>query len=1221
MVGTGAKIIGGLNESGIVTFGNGTGTLSNMTGTTAAVTQMYAAAGGTVVINQRMANNSGSGADVLGVLKIGRGEVELKNTGLASTGNSNLTLNGGTLRINRDQNTTEALGTGTLNLNGGTLHIQANTAANTTEGFANADATNILLRFQLGGSEVIAEARNGRNMTVPLGNGNANSTTSNLTRVLGASANFVEFQNGSGTAQITMNLNASSTALAKDAVIPWATYGTQPGTATDFAMVAGAASNDVRAFGTIRTLGDNNNGVSSWTAGGNISENGGAGFSGSLVGNLSISTLRFDTSADSIVNLGTHVLTIAGTGLGQGAGGILVSSNVGAGNKTITGGVGAALTTTGGLSELVVHHYGQGNLNINVPITGANALTITGPRTVTGTTIGTTGAVVLNGTNTFTGRTIINGAVLSIDSAARLGPNPGTVANSHLTLNGGSLRYTGPGLQSLGSNVGVSLEGSGGTFDIADGAGELIIANDIRSQGLYRGDLVKVGAGTLTLTGGADGNNPTFQGLIDVRQGTLRLNGDIGNAAAATSTILGTNNSFADGTILRSGANLAIQLGNGNDSGDWVIGEWFTFEGNNYVSIGTLNTQTANVSASGFVNPNNERPVNFSGVVSLNGATTFDTVPGQTFRIGWAGNGSGYLTGNGTLIKEGQGTLELRTNNPEFTGNIVINQGRLTALGQADVLGTGYEGVNKTITLGSSSRQGIAELFLHSDSAIHNWQVELNHDINVVYNPAQTKRLAFETVANGGTHLINGDIILNDNLQLYFNDGAEVGGSQNFLSINGRLRDGATTSGNILFWGDDTGGANDNVNGRPYSYFVLNNDNSLWTGDAIVSANTVYDQDQTTILRFGHNQALTAANDVIMNFNSVVQVGGMNVTIGGLTTSGGVGPFIGDAAGMSANVNGSTEIIENAAAVAGTFRITQSTPGSTEVQWDAHFRDGKLNSQFFAPGAGPINSAALNVVKAGNGWATLTVDNNYTGTTLVEAGILQVGRNGVGDTGALNAAGLTSLAGTTVAGTGQIHGASVINGQLKPGDEAGGSMGTLTFTGNVTLGATSVTTLQIQRASYTAMNAVGYDDANYASWIAGLSTDATYSHLRTDSVTLFQHDQLIINGQLTVASGALVSLLNNGYAPTHGDVFRLIDWAGLTGAFNVGGTAFNGGLLRTGGETGLDLDLPELGGNYRWDVSQFNTMGTVVVVVPEPSRALLLLFGLLGLALRRRRNR
>jgi autotransporter-associated beta strand protein len=279
-----------------------------------------------------------------------------------------------------------------------------------------------------------------------------------------------------------------------------------------------------------------------------------------------------------------------------------------------------------------------------------------------------------------------------------------------------------------------------------------------------------------------------------------------------------------------------------------------------------------------------------------------------------------------------------------------------------------------------------------------------------------------------------------------------------------------------------------------------------------------------------------------------------------------------------------------------------------------------LNSQFFAPGASPNASAALNVVKAGNGWATLTVDNNYTGTTLVEGGILQVGRNGVGDTGAMNAGGLTSNIGTTVAGTGQIHGASVIHGQLRPGDEAGGSMGTLRFTGDLTLSATSVTTLQIQRPTYTAMNAVGYDNAAYAAWISGLTTDINYSHMLNDSVTLFQHDQLIIGGQLTATSGALISLFNNGYNPSHGDVFKLIDWSSVSGTFNIGGTAFNGGLFRTGGESGLDLELPELGGNFRWDVSQFNTAGIVVVTAPEPSRAMLLLLGLLGLMLRRRRR-
>jgi autotransporter-associated beta strand protein len=1218
MGGTGAKFIGGLNQSGTVTFGDGTGTLT----VAGAIPQFYAADGGTVVFNQRITGNVGTAPSGFGILKAGRGTMELRNSS-AGAGDSNFVLAGGTLILNHTAATSVAL-VGNLNarFDGGSLISIASSGAATTEAFATSDAADRVLNFNIGGTEIVARTANtgtARNMTINMGNANANATTSNFLRNAGVSANLVEDNLVGGTAAITLNFNASSTAAARDAAIPWMTYGTLSRTATDFAMIA-TSGNNVNSFGTIRAIGDLNNNVATWTASGQISESGGVGFGGALAGALSIGTLRFDTATESIVNLGTNVLTVAAPALAQSAGAILVSSNTGSANKTITGTGAASLTTTGGRNELIIHQFGLGNLNLNVPITGTGtSLVIAGPSTVNASTIGTTGAVVLGVANSYTGRTYLNGAVLSFNAAAQLGANPGAATTDQIQFSGGTLRYTGTGYADLG-NRGVLINGASGAIDVTDGAAELrvrTIANLASTN--YRGDIVKVGAGTLTLEGIAT-NNAAFTGLLDIRQGTLRLNGD--NTAASTtaatiSTILGTNTSYADGTILRNGANLAIQMGNLANAQEFVIEEWLTFEGNNYVTVGSLNTALA--TPTGFSNPQ-MRLVNLGGVITLNGNTTFDTVPSQTVRLGWNGGAAGFLTGNGTLIKDGQGSMELRTNNPEFTGNIVINQGRITALGQADVLGTGYLGANKTITLGSTSRQGIAELFMDSESSVHNWQIELNHDINVVYNPAQTKRIAFQTVGNGGTNLINGDIILNDNLQLYFNDGAETGGSQNFLSINGQLRDGATTSGNILFWGDDNGSANDNTNGRPYSYFVLNNNNNQWTGDAIVSANTGYDQDQTTILRLQHNQALTAANDVVMNFNSVLQAGGGSRTIGALTTSGGVGNFVGDTAGMGASSNGTTVVIENAAVTAGTLRIMQSTPGSTEVQWNAHFRDGTLNSQFFAPGASPNASAALNVVKAGNGWATLTVDNNYTGTTLVEGGILQVGRNGVGDTGAMNAGGLTSNIGTTVAGTGQIHGASVIHGQLRPGDEAGGSMGTLRFTGDLTLSATSVTTLQIQRPTYTAMNAVGYDNAAYAAWISGLTTDINYSHMLNDAVTLFQHDQLIIGGQLTATSGALISLFNNGYNPSHGDVFKLIDWSSVSGTFNIGGTAFNGGLFRTGGESGLDLELPELGGNFRWDVSQFNTAGIVVVSSPEPSRAMLLLLGLLGLMLRRRRR-
>jgi fibronectin-binding autotransporter adhesin len=50
-------------------------------------------------------------------------------------------------------------------------------------------------------------------------------------------------------------------------------------------------------------------------------------------------------------------------------------------------------------------------------------------------------------------------------------------------------------------------------------------------------------------------------------------------------------------------------------------------------------------------------------------------------------------------------------------------------------------------------------------------------------------------------------------------------------------------------------------------------------------------------------------------------------------------------------------------------------------------------------------------------------------------------------------------------------------------------------------------------------------------------------------------------------------------------------------------------------------DLPELDGDLRWDTTQLYTQGTLsVVMIPEPSRALLVLIGLFGAVMRRRRK-
>ena len=71
-------------------------------------------------------------------------------------------------------------------------------------------------------------------------------------------------------------------------------------------------------------------------------------------------------------------------------------------------------------------------------------------------------------------------------------------------------------------------------------------------------------------------------------------------------------------------------------------------------------------------------------------------------------------------------------------------------------------------------------------------------------------------------------------------------------------------------------------------------------------------------------------------------------------------------------------------------------------------------------------------------------------------------------------------------------------------------------------------------------------------------------------------------------------------------MFKLIDWGNLS----VGGTTTL---------TATDFNLPSIGANFAFDTSAFQTYG-IIVVVPEPSRMLLLMFGLLGLFYNRRRR-
>jgi len=100
-----------------------------------------------------------------------------------------------------------------------------------------------------------------------------------------------------------------------------------------------------------------------------------------------------------------------------------------------------------------------------------------------------------------------------------------------------------------------------------------------------------------------------------------------------------------------------------------------------------------------------------------------------------------------------------------------------------------------------------------------------------------------------------------------------------------------------------------------------------------------------------------------------------------------------------------------------------------------------------------------------------------------------------------------------------------------------------------------------------------------------------------------------INGLTGLSlAGTLRVNLTGGFDPSLGTSFRLLDWAALSAT------------LPNGYDNGLLFDLPTFGtlGEKTFSAADFFTTGNITVV-PEPSRALLLMIGIIGLLMRRRR--
>jgi autotransporter-associated beta strand protein len=279
------------------------------------------------------------------------------------------------------------------------------------------------------------------------------------------------------------------------------------------------------------------------------------------------------TNGNIVVNQGT--LSIETTSLVQGSGTITLNAGTTlqlwdnpAGNVTrnmVFNGI--TVDNQNRTSEIIDSNitFG-GNNNFSVGSAAANTLKLDGVLSETGgpRTLAKTGAgiLALAGANTFTGNTKISGGVLRLDHSLALQLSALDYGNYGGTLSFGSLASaTLGGLQGSQSLALTNASAGNVTLSVGGNGGDTTYSG-VLSGG---GSLVKIGAGTLTLSG-----TNLYFGATQINQGTLLLNGN-NRLSSVTSVVLAGGRLATAGYnetlgTLNVSADSALDLGNGHST-------------------------------------------------------------------------------------------------------------------------------------------------------------------------------------------------------------------------------------------------------------------------------------------------------------------------------------------------------------------------------------------------------------------------------------------------------------------------------------------------------------------------------------------------------------------------------------------------------------------------------------------------------------------------------
>jgi fibronectin-binding autotransporter adhesin len=594
-----------------------------------------------------------------------------------------------------------------------------------------------------------------------------------------------------------------------------------------------------------------------------------------------------------------------------------------------------------------------------------------------GLTQSCSGPLILTGSNTYTGPTmIVHGGTLqigngwsgaSIDGTSDVTDNGSLIFNhsdavtfSQVISGIGDVTQTGSGLLLLtGSNfyTGATIIGAG-TLQVGNGGSGIGSTSGVTDNGSLvfnhadsvtfnpvisgSGSLAQTGSGLLILTGAN-----TYKGATFVNGGTLEIgNGGNGASIGGTSGVIDNaslvfnhGNTFTFSPAI-SGTGSVEMLG----SGLLALTGANTYSGPTLISGGTLQIGNGGSGAS------------FSGTadVTNNASLVFNHSSSLTFKPAISGSGGLTKTGTGLLTLTGAST---------YSGPTLIIAGTLQ-------VGNGGSGAS----IGGTS------------GVIDNAKLTFNHADAITFNPIISGSGSLTQTGSGLLVLIGSNsysgptIILGGTLEIgNGGSGASIGSTLSVTDYASLVFNHADTI-NFSQVISGTGSVTQSGSGllvltgsNNYSGATLVNGGTLVVGNggngaSIGSTSGVVDN---ASLIFNHGDAVTF-NPVISGSGCLTQTGsGLLILTGPSTYTGSTlvdrGTLQVGNGGSGASIGGTSGVIDNASLIfnhAGTATLNASISGSG------------------------------NLTKSGSGLLVLLGANSYSGTTQINGGTIEIGNGG-----------------------------------------------------------------------------------------------------------------------------------------------------------------------------------------------------------------------------------